>query len=152
MTDIRTYLLSRIERADYRGEHLAQHNRFSLEKVTALLSAIFAEAGEGVFPIPLGSDRGVRVRGFRKFYRMVDRGQKKSGARQGQFAQKKPLPRFCADGFFGSFRQRRRGFTVQRPALDFWRETDRRRARLDSRRKPARKIPLVFGGGGTPDR
>ena len=103
MTDIRTYLLSRIERADYRGEHLAQHNRLPFEKATALLSAIFAEAGEGAFPIPRGDDSGERVRGFERFYRMVDNAER--DLRQGTVnsLKKNHFPDFARMGFLDRF-------------------------------------------------
>ena len=103
MTDIRTYLLSRIERADYRGEHLAQHNRLPFEKAAALLSAIFAEAGEGVFPIPRGDDSGARVRGFRKFYRMADRAKKNLGQGTVNSLKKNHFPDFARMGFLDRF-------------------------------------------------
>ena len=103
MTDIRTYLLSRIERADYRGEHLAQHNRLPFEKAAALLSAIFAEAGDGVFPIPRGDDSGARVRGFRKFYRMADRAKKNLGQGTVNSLKKNHFPDFARMGFLDRF-------------------------------------------------
>ena len=103
MTDIRKYLLSRIERADYRGEHLAQHNRLPFKKAAALLSAIFAEAGEGVFSIPRGDDSGVRVRGFGKFYRMVDRAKKNLGQCTVNSLKKNHFPDFARMGFLDRF-------------------------------------------------
>ena len=49
MSDIRNYLFSRIKRDDYRGAHVAQHNRLPFGKAASLLSTIHGVVGEGNF-------------------------------------------------------------------------------------------------------
>ena len=72
MSNIRNYLFSRIKRDDYRGAHVAQHNRLPFNKAASLLSTIHGVVGESEFSVPLGDDRGVRQPGFAEFYQLVD--------------------------------------------------------------------------------
>jgi hypothetical protein len=54
--NIKNYLLNRVKRDDYRGIHLAQHNRLPEEKLVAILAAIHSAVGVESFGIPPGDD------------------------------------------------------------------------------------------------
>jgi hypothetical protein len=56
MSKINDYLLRRIARDDYRGQHLAQHNRLPEDKLVALLTGIYNAVGDRTFTIPPGDD------------------------------------------------------------------------------------------------
>jgi hypothetical protein len=71
-----------VAREDYRGVHLAQHNRLPEDKLVALLEAIYSAVGDGDFGIPPGDDpeptRNHRpsarrqVAGFDDYYDILD--------------------------------------------------------------------------------
>lgn len=70
-TDIRSYLQSRIASTNYRGIHIAQHNRLPEEKLVALLTAIHSVVGTKVFAVPPGDDTGVRLVGYAEYYSIL---------------------------------------------------------------------------------
>lgn len=51
------YIVRRVQRSDYRGVHLSQHNRYDLDKVVKILDAIYVVAKEEKVRIP-GGDTG----------------------------------------------------------------------------------------------
>lgn len=48
------YIVARLQRDDYRGIHISQHNRYNLEFVIKMLSVIKNEVGNALFEIPRG--------------------------------------------------------------------------------------------------
>lgn len=48
------YIVRRIQRDDYRGFHISQHNRYDIEKLESILQAIHDVAGEEKIPVPYG--------------------------------------------------------------------------------------------------
>ena len=81
-SEIRKYLKSRVTRDDYRGIHLAQHNRLPEEKLTAILGAIYEACGNEIFEIPPGDDpkpsrahdpnKRRQLKGFQKYFEILD--------------------------------------------------------------------------------
>lgn len=72
MTDIRSYLFDdRLTRANYRGAHLAQHNRLPEHKLVAILASIHEVVGADPFAVPPGDDPGIRLAGFDAYYSIV---------------------------------------------------------------------------------
>lgn len=80
--DVEKYLKSRITRDDYRGVHLAQHNRLPEDKLVALLKAVHDAVGEREFEIPPGDEpfpsrshdpkAARKVSGFKDYYLILD--------------------------------------------------------------------------------
>ena len=99
MSDIRNYLFSRVRRDDYRGAHVAQHNRLPFDKAASLLSAIHGAVGEGDFPVPPGDDKGVRRPGFAAFYQLVDEIAENLGQGTVNSVKKNHFPDFARMGF-----------------------------------------------------
>lgn len=99
MSGIRGYLFSRVRRGDYRGVHVAQHNRLPFDKAESLLSAIYNAVGADEFPIPPGDDRGVRQPGFGAFYRLVDEIAATLGQGTVNSVKKNHFPDFARMGF-----------------------------------------------------
>lgn len=52
--DFKEYLFNRIERANYRGIHLSQHNRLPFTKVYNIINIIYQKVGLGYLKIPIG--------------------------------------------------------------------------------------------------
>jgi hypothetical protein len=48
------YIVCRLQKDDYRGVHISQHNRYGLEFVIKMLGAIKDEVGSALFEIPRG--------------------------------------------------------------------------------------------------
>lgn len=48
------YIVARLQRGNYRGIHISQHNRYDLEFVIKMLSTIKDEIGNALFEIPRG--------------------------------------------------------------------------------------------------
>ncbi len=48
------YIVGRLQKNDYRGVHISQHNRYDLEFVISVLRAIKNEVGDALFEIPRG--------------------------------------------------------------------------------------------------
>ena len=84
MSEFESYLNSRIRSDDYRGIHLAQHNRLPESKLLIFLSAIYKVNGQNEFSVPPGDDpepRGrqtgsIRIRravsGFEEYYQVLE--------------------------------------------------------------------------------
>jgi hypothetical protein len=80
--DLERYLRSRVVRDDYRGIHLAQHNRLPEEKLVTILDAIHSAVGIGEFKIPPGDEPSPnrkhrpsarrQVNGFDDYYDILD--------------------------------------------------------------------------------
>ncbi len=80
--DLERYLRSRVLRDDYRGIHLAQHNRLPEEKLVGLLDAIHSAVGIGEFAVPPGDEPSPtrkhrpsarrQVTGFDDYYDILD--------------------------------------------------------------------------------
>lgn len=49
-----TYIVNRLQKDDYRGVHISQHNRYNLEFVISILSEIKNKVGNALFEIPRG--------------------------------------------------------------------------------------------------
>ena len=81
-SDIRKYFFDRIKRDNYRGVHLAQHNRLPEEKLVAILASIQSAVGDTSFEIPPGDDPhparahnpnlNRTVKGFDAYYKILD--------------------------------------------------------------------------------
>ena len=73
-TNIQTYLFSRVERHDYRGAHITQHNRLPFGKALPILRALHAVAGKAVFAIPRDNriTQGNLTPKFEKYLAMVN--------------------------------------------------------------------------------
>ena len=99
MGDIRGYLFSRVRRDDYRGAHVAQHNRLPFDKAASLLSMIHRTVGEGDFPVPPGDDRGARRPDCAAFYRLVDKIAGQLGQGTVNSVKKNHFPDFARMGF-----------------------------------------------------
>lgn len=69
--DLRSYLQSRIASDNYRGIHVAQHNRLPEAKLVALLTAIHGVVGTAAFSVPPGDDTGVRLVGYSEYYSIL---------------------------------------------------------------------------------
>lgn len=82
MSDIETYLRQRIASPEYRGIHLAQHNRLPEEKLVALLASIQRAVNDQEFLVPPGDEPNPtrrhdpaqprQVRGFEDYYNILD--------------------------------------------------------------------------------
>lgn len=84
MPEFEKYLNSRIRSNDYRGIHLAQHNRLPEDKLLIFLSAIYKVNGQGQFLVPPGDDPDPKgrqkgstkvrqaVSGFDDYYRILE--------------------------------------------------------------------------------
>ena len=48
------YIVKRVQRKDYRGWHISQHNRYDLDDIKIILSAIYKVVGKETFAIPPG--------------------------------------------------------------------------------------------------
>jgi len=66
------YIFKRIQREDYRGIHLSQHNRLPFDKVLEILKIINNITGGSVFNIHIGDWKGKRQKGCKTYYRIVD--------------------------------------------------------------------------------
>lgn len=97
--NIRNYLLSRIKRENYRGVHIAQHNRLPFDKAIALLSNIYDAVGSEKFAVPPGDDHGKRDPQFVVFYRVVDNIAKTLGQGTVNSVKKNHFPDFARMGF-----------------------------------------------------
>lgn len=73
------YIVKRIQREDYRGIHISQHNRYDLERLLKILQGIFSTVGMERFRIPLGDDDGRRDPNCEPYYRMVKQVKINSG-------------------------------------------------------------------------
>ena len=81
-SDLEKYLHNRIRRSDYRGLHLAQHNRLPEDKLVAILDSIRDAVGNDEFDIPPGDEPSPRrshnpaakrkVRGFSDYHNILD--------------------------------------------------------------------------------
>lgn len=81
-SDLETYLRTRVRRGDYRGIHLAQHNRLPEEKLVAILEAIRDAVGVDEFDIPPGDEPNPgrlhrpsarrQVTGYNDYYSILD--------------------------------------------------------------------------------
>ena len=72
-TNIRNYLFLRVERPDYRGTHVTQHNRLPFSKAFPVLQALHSVAGKAAFAVP-PKDIAAHVQvmpGFEKYFAMV---------------------------------------------------------------------------------
>jgi hypothetical protein len=82
MSEIEAYFRQRISSPDYRGIHLAQHNRIPEEKLVALLASIQRAVKDKEFLIPPGDEpnptrrhnptEARQVRGFEDYYTILD--------------------------------------------------------------------------------
>lgn len=66
------YIFERIQREDYRGIHLSQHNRLPFDKVLEILKTINNIADSSIFDIHIGDWKGKRQKGCETYYRIVD--------------------------------------------------------------------------------
>ncbi len=48
------YIVRRVQRKDYRGIHLSQHNRYDIDKLDNILKTIYKVVGENSFSVPSG--------------------------------------------------------------------------------------------------
>jgi len=81
-SDLEKYLHNRIRRSDYRGIHLAQHNRLPEDKLVAILDSIRVAVGNDEFDIPPGDEPNPgrshnpaakrKVPGFGDYYNILD--------------------------------------------------------------------------------
>lgn len=81
-SEIQKYLFDRIKRDNYRGVHLAQHNRLPEGKLVAILASIQSAVGDTSFKIPPGDDPSPSrthnpnsprsVKGFDAYYKILD--------------------------------------------------------------------------------
>jgi len=73
------YITKRIQREDYRGIHISQHNRYDLERLIKILQGVFSTVGMERFRIPLGDDDGTRIPSCGRYYSMVEQVKRNSG-------------------------------------------------------------------------
>lgn len=73
------YIVRRVQRDDYRGIHISQHNRYDLDRLLIILQGIFSTVGMERFRIPLGDDDGRRDPDCVDYYRMVTEVKRNSG-------------------------------------------------------------------------
>lgn len=66
------YIFERIERKDYRGIHLSQHNRLPFDKVIQILKTIYEFAKESAFKIHIGDWKGKKQENCQIYYDIVD--------------------------------------------------------------------------------
>jgi hypothetical protein len=81
-SQIEKYLRARVGRDDYRGIHIAQHNRLPEDKLVAILDAMRVAVGEDEFDIPPGDEPNPgrkhnprarrQVAGFDDYYSILD--------------------------------------------------------------------------------
>ena len=48
------YIVCRVQREDYRGVHVSQHNRYDIDKLEKILKIIYKVAGKNSFSVPSG--------------------------------------------------------------------------------------------------
>ena len=72
--NVRNYLFSRVERSNYRGAHITQHNRLPFGKALPILRALHAVAGKAAFAIPRDNQitQGHLAPKFEKYLAMVN--------------------------------------------------------------------------------
>ncbi|PKQ70435.1 hypothetical protein [Raineya orbicola] len=70
--EFRAYLLSRIQKDNYRGYHLSQHNRLPFDKVSNILKKIYEVAQNQKFRIHIGDDKGQEQEGCEIYYQIVE--------------------------------------------------------------------------------
>lgn len=73
------YIVRRIQRDDYRGLHISQHNRYDLERLLKILRGIFSIARGERFRIPLGDDMGIKDPDCDEYYKIVGEVKRNSG-------------------------------------------------------------------------
>lgn len=65
------YIVRRIQRRNYRGLHISQHNRHDLDNVVEIIKIMFEVTGGDYFKIPPGDDKGKRLNGYDSYYEIV---------------------------------------------------------------------------------
>lgn len=73
------YVVRRVQREDYRGLHVSQHNRYDLDRLIKILSGIYNIVGLKRFRIPLGDDTGERDADCGYYYAIVKEVNKRAG-------------------------------------------------------------------------
>lgn len=72
------YIVERIQDKDYRGLHISQHNRYDLERVVKIINAVHSVAGQELFRIPLGDDKGSKDPNCSIYYKIVKKSKETS--------------------------------------------------------------------------
>ncbi len=69
------YIINRIQKDDYRGWHVSQHNRYDMTHIEIIVRAIFDVVGTDDFAIPPGDyDKSERLTGiYKSFQQIVDK-------------------------------------------------------------------------------
>lgn len=73
------YIIRRVQREDYRGLHVSQHNRYDLDRLIKILRGIYFIVGLEKFRIPLGDDIGEREPDCGFYYAIVTEVNKRAG-------------------------------------------------------------------------
>ena len=69
--DFIQYITTRVSSNDYRGMQCSQHNRLTYSYFSNLISVIYSIAGDGIFSIHIGDDKGVKQPWANTYYEVV---------------------------------------------------------------------------------
>lgn len=101
--EIEQYLFDRIEKEDYRGYHLSQHNRLPFNKISIILKLIYKEIKDYKLKIPCGDWKGIKEKECMGYYNLVDFISKQLGFITYNSLKKNIFPDLDKMGFIDRF-------------------------------------------------
>ncbi len=105
-----SYIVKRVQREDYRGIQVSQHNRFELKKMKATLKSIYDVVGENFLPVPIGDidPEDLKNKTSEEWDRVIKKIIKELGKITHNSLKKNLLPDFARAGVIVRFDKEKR--------------------------------------------
>ncbi len=97
------YIADRIASNDYRGMQCSQHNRLTFDYFSNLVSVIYDVAGNSIFDIHIGDDKGEKQPQAYTYYEVVDRIKSVVGKGTINSVKKNTFPDIARMGFLNRY-------------------------------------------------
>ncbi len=97
------YIVARVSSNDYRGIQCSQHNRLTFEYFSNLVSVIYDVAGEDIFYIHIGDDKGEKQSNAYVYYEVVEKIKEAVGKGTVNSVKKNTFPDIARMGFLNRY-------------------------------------------------